>query len=167
MKSIDLVRGGQDPQLRDPVFIFAANALIEAGRNAEADALVSELDLVNRAEEVLLISGWTVDIPATFTELGRGEELAAAAARLETSTPWVEAAQAYIVEDFIGAADIYRRIGSRVDEAHARVRAAAHLDAAGRRSEANVQLQEALAFWRSVGASRYIREGEALLAASA
>ena len=33
-KSIDLVQSGQDPQLRDPVFIFAANALIKAGRNA-------------------------------------------------------------------------------------------------------------------------------------
>jgi hypothetical protein len=166
-KSIELVRGGQDPQLRDPVFIFAASALLEARRDSEANTLVSELDLVNRAEEVLLISAWTIDIPAVYAQLGRGDELAAAAARLETSTAWVEAAQAYIRGDFIEAADTYRRIGSPVDEAHARLRAAAHLDAAGRRSEANVQLQEALAFWRSAGATRYIREGEALLAASA
>ncbi len=163
-KSIDLVRRGQDPQLRDPVFIFAANALIEAGRTAEADALVNELDLVNRAEEVLLISGWTVDLPTAFTRLGRGEELAAAAARLETSTAWVEAAQAYIAGDFIRAAEIYRKIGSQIDEAHARLRAAEHL---GRGSEANTQLQKALEFWRSVGATRYIRESEALVAASA
>jgi class 3 adenylate cyclase len=166
-KSIDLVQSGQDPQLRDPAFIFAANALIEAGRNAEANALISELDVVNRAEDVLLISAWTVDLPAVFAKLGRGDELAAAAGRLENSTAWVEAAQAYIRGDFVEAADTYRRIGTPVDEAHARLRAAAHLDAAGRRSEANVQLQEALAFWRSAGATRYIREGEALLAASA
>jgi hypothetical protein len=30
-----------------------------------------------------------------------------------------------------------------------------------------VQLQPALAFYRGVGATRYVREGEALLAASA
>jgi class 3 adenylate cyclase/tetratricopeptide (TPR) repeat protein len=163
-KSVDLVRGGQDPQLRDPVFIFAAHPLIEAGRNAEANALVTELDIVNRADEVLLISGWTIDLPAAFTQLGRIEELAAAVARLETPTAWVEAAQACILGDFVGAADIYRRIGSLVDEAHARLRAAEHL---GGGPEADVQLQKALAFWRLVGATRYIRVGEALLAASA
>ena len=165
-KSIELVRGGQDPQLRDPVFIFAANTLIEAGHNAEANALVSELDVVNRAEEVLLISAWTVDLPAVFAQLGRGDELAAAAARLETSTAWVEAAQAYIRGDFIEAADTYRRIGSPVDEAHARLRAAEHLDARPPlgSERATTESARVLAVGRS---NRYIREGEALLAASA
>jgi hypothetical protein len=37
----------------------------------------------------------------------------------------------------------------------------------GRRAEADVELQRSLAFWREVGATRYVREGEALLAASA
>jgi hypothetical protein len=37
----------------------------------------------------------------------------------------------------------------------------------GRRREADEQLRSALAFYRSVGATRYIRQGEALLAASA
>jgi hypothetical protein len=36
-----------------------------------------------------------------------------------------------------------------------------------RRVEAEVELQRALSFYRSVGATRYIREGEALFAASA
>jgi len=36
-----------------------------------------------------------------------------------------------------------------------------------RRSEADVELQRALTLYRSVGATRYIREGEALRAASA
>ena len=48
-----------------------------------------------------------------------------------------------------------------------RLRAAELLVADGRRAEADVQLQKALAFYRSVGATRYIREGEALLAATA
>ena len=39
--------------------------------------------------------------------------------------------------------------------------------AQGRRAEADEQLQQALAFYRSVGATRYVRECEALLAASA
>jgi hypothetical protein len=47
------------------------------------------------------------------------------------------------------------------------LRAAGKLVAAGRRVEADEQLGRALAFFRSVGATRYIREGEALLAATA
>jgi class 3 adenylate cyclase len=47
------------------------------------------------------------------------------------------------------------------------LRAARELVSAGRRAEADEQLRRALAFYRMVGATRYVREGEALLAASA
>jgi hypothetical protein len=47
------------------------------------------------------------------------------------------------------------------------LKATEQLAAAGRRAEADAQLQRALAYWRSVGATRYIREGEALFAATA
>ena len=57
-------------------------------------------------------------------------------------------------------------IGDAELEALARLRAAEQLIAEGRRAEADEQLQRSLAFWRSVGATRYIREGEALLAAA-
>ena len=52
-------------------------------------------------------------------------------------------------------------------EALARVRAAKLLIAEGRRAEADEQLRRAIAFWRSVGATRYIRQAEKLLAATA
>ena len=48
-----------------------------------------------------------------------------------------------------------------------RLCAAEQLVSEGRRAEADEQLRPALAFYRSVGAKRYVREGEALLAASA
>jgi hypothetical protein len=48
-----------------------------------------------------------------------------------------------------------------------RLHAADVLVASGRRAEAGEHLQQALAFFRSVGATRYARAGEALLAASA
>ena len=44
---------------------------------------------------------------------------------------------------------------------------AASLVAERRHADADVHLQRALTFYRSVGALRYIREGEALLSASA
>jgi predicted negative regulator of RcsB-dependent stress response len=62
---------------------------------------------------------------------------------------------------------MYAEMGTRANEAFTRLRAAAQLVDAGRRAQADEQLQRALAFYRSVGATRYIREGEALLAATA
>ena len=54
-------------------------------------------------------------------------------------------------------------MGARPDEAFARLRAAEAMAAAGRRPEADVQLERALAFYRSVGATVYVREAEAPL----
>jgi hypothetical protein len=51
--------------------------------------------------------------------------------------------------------------------AEARLRAAEALTAEGRSAEAQVQLEQALAFYRSVGATAYVRRAEALLRASA
>lgn len=84
-----------------------------------------------------------------------------------TETPWTEAARAYAQGNFVAAAEILQRIGSKPAEAEARLRAAEQLVTEGRRAEADEQLEQALAFYRSVGASRYVRECEALLAASA
>ena len=77
----------------------------------------------------------------------------------------MQAALALASEDCEAAAERYAEIGSLPDEAYARLRAAERLVGEGNGAEADVQLQRALAFWRSVGATRYIREGETLLAA--
>jgi hypothetical protein len=69
--------------------------------------------------------------------------------------------------DFVRAADILQEIGDASTEAFCRLRAAEALVAKGRRAEADEQLRPALAFYRGVGATRYVREGEAVLAASA
>jgi hypothetical protein len=55
-------------------------------------------------------------------------------------------------------------MGARPEEAWARLHAAERFVREDRRHEGDEQLQQALAFYRSVGASRYVREGEALLA---
>jgi hypothetical protein len=52
------------------------------------------------------------------------------------------------------------------DVAVVRLQAAQRLVEAGRRAEADAYLQPALAFFRSVRATRYVREAEALLAAA-
>jgi hypothetical protein len=65
-----------------------------------------------------------------------------------------------------GATAIYASIGAKPPEAATRRRLAESHFAAGRQHEGEVELERALAFWRSVGATAYLHEGEALLAAA-
>ena len=71
---------------------------------------------------------------------------------------WTEAASAYPRTDFVTAAEALATAGAKPEEAAARVRAAEALAREGRRPEAEAQLEAALAFYRSVGAPRYLRE---------
>ena len=79
----------------------------------------------------------------------------------------MDAALAILDERFSDAAVRLLAIGDVANEADMRLRAAEQHVAAGRRAEASAERDLALAFYRSVGATRYIRQGEALLAASA
>jgi hypothetical protein len=84
-----------------------------------------------------------------------------------TREPWTSVVNALLQGELVDVADRLRDMGLRPDEAYTRLRAARELVAAGRRAEADEQLSRSLAFYRAVGATRYVREGEALLAASA
>ncbi len=83
------------------------------------------------------------------------------------ATPWADASRAIANGEFVRAADILGRIGDAGGEADARLRAAEALVREGRRAEADAQLARALEFYRAVGATAYVRKGEALRAASA
>ena len=64
-------------------------------------------------------------------------------------------------------ADIYAAIGSLPDEAYLHLRAAEQQLSTGRAAEARAQLQQALAFYRRVTATGYLRQTDELVAASA
>ena len=127
-----------------------ARLLLAGGRNSDADTLVTEVGEIG-----LNSYGWP-DLSIALVGLGRGDELAAAADLFPGPSAWIDAAKAFVSSDYLGAADLYAGIGSLPDEADARLRS-------GIQSE----VRRALEFYLSVGATRYIREGEALLAASA
>jgi class 3 adenylate cyclase/tetratricopeptide (TPR) repeat protein len=110
---------------------------------------------------------WLFDLQAALVELGNAGELLEAVAATPRSTLWLDAAAAVARGDFSAAAEIYAGTGAQSEEAFARLCAAKALTAVGRRPEADVELGQALAFYRSAGATRYVVEGEALLAASA
>ena len=99
--------------------------------------------------------------------LGRGSEVSEFAERDPVDSAWLRAVRALAAGDLRGAAQIYDEIGALSAAAFYHLRAAQQLVAEGRRAEADEQLRPALVFYRGVGAARYVRECEALLAVSA
>ncbi len=123
--------------------------LLAAGRNDEADRLLSEIVELRESLEPY----FAPDLAVALVDLGRGAEFSPIVAR---PSIWFDAAKAFAAGDCVGAADLYAEIGSLPDEADARLR-----------SGIETEIRRALEFYRSVGATRYIREAEAQLAASA
>jgi tetratricopeptide (TPR) repeat protein len=141
--------------------------VLAVGRADEAQAHTGELTgLLAIVQPTLEWGSLWADSAVVLTALDRTSEFLLALERVQP-TPWVDAASSYASGDFVRTADTYATIGSLPDEAQARLRAAEALIEDGRRAEADDQLQQALAFYRSVGATRYMRQGEALFAASA
>jgi class 3 adenylate cyclase/tetratricopeptide (TPR) repeat protein len=141
--------------------------LLEAGRTQEADTQASQLlaMLLERGAP-LTAPDSSGDLAFVLQALGRATDLQGLA-QTWTRTLWRQAATAIATGDFEHAADLYAQIGSQPDEEFAHLQAAKQLLSRGHAAEANTQLQRALGFYRQVKASAYLREAEALLAASA
>jgi class 3 adenylate cyclase/tetratricopeptide (TPR) repeat protein len=167
-RAIVRARVGKDPQLMWPVLSFGARVYASSD-SQKGNEFVNEVLAQWKAQAytVPMASDWPGDLAIALDTLGRAEELVEASAAAKSPLPWVEAAEAYAAGDFAGAADVYEKIGAFPDEAYSRLRAARALVEQGRRAEADSQLERALAFLRRAGAAAYVREGEALLAASA
>jgi hypothetical protein len=126
-----------------------ARVLVAAGKRDDSNRLATELLELGLSQLPYVVP----DLAVVLVDLGRGDDLTAAFGR---SSIWLDAAKAFAVGDYIGAADLYAEIGSVPDEADARLR-----------SGIESEVVRALEFYRSVDATAYIREAEALLAASA
>jgi tetratricopeptide (TPR) repeat protein len=155
-KVLPLARRAGDPQQRVPWLAQTARLLLDAGRREEARNVARE------ALEPVSMQWALVDLALVADELGYVDELAELLENV-AQTRWIAVMQASLRNDFAEAADTLGEIGAADLEAVARLRASERLVADGRRAEAGEQLQVALAFWRSVGATRYIRQAEALL----
>jgi len=166
-RSLELGRPAKDPQTFLPALSSAAMTFLEAGRIGEAEELAKELLVLGAVGQRIPHYSFQFDVAWVLLGLDRSNELAEAMRKTVIRTPWIDAAEALAHGDYGRAADLYARSGTRPLEAYTRLRAAAQVVAVGRRAEAGEQLQKALGFWRSVGARRYVRQGEALLAKTA
>jgi class 3 adenylate cyclase/tetratricopeptide (TPR) repeat protein len=166
-KAADVARTTNEPQLLIPVLAFGAVAFVTSGQEQEAMKLADEVLGLRPARRPVGRFSILFDLSVALTELGRVEELFEETAQADVRTPWIDAAEAYARGELERAAEIYARSGALPLEAYCRLRTAKQLVAEGRRHDADAQLEQAVAFWRSVGANRYIAQCEELLAGSA
>jgi tetratricopeptide (TPR) repeat protein len=160
-RALELARRGKDPQVMAPALGALAAVLVEAGRPDEARVYRDELF----GDPVLRDLGLSPDAARSAIELGRAQELFGTLDEKESI--WHAAMVAMIRGELVAAADIYAGASVLPDEALTRTWAAEVLISEGRRAEAEEQLELALAFWRSVGATRYVARAEALRARAA
>jgi class 3 adenylate cyclase/tetratricopeptide (TPR) repeat protein len=155
--ALERAREAKDPQVLLPTLATYAQVMLGTGDRAAAEGAVAEgLAILGAAAfpEV-------VNLAAVLVELDRGSE-AEALLPEDYESRWFDAVRLAAAGDFAAAADVFAEMGALTDEADMRLRAA---EAGG--PDAEEQLQKALAFYRSVGATAYIRRAERLLAASA
>jgi class 3 adenylate cyclase/tetratricopeptide (TPR) repeat protein len=163
--AVTLARLAKDPQIIGVVFPSAAYVTRECGYQERAASLVDELLAALRSGIPI---GQVVDnmhtLAWTASALGRAQDVTDLLAGVDS--PWAMTARCFATGDLRQAADISGEMGAVTAEARDRLWLAEALIKVSRRSEGDIELKRALTFYRSVGATRYIREGEALLSAS-
>ncbi len=154
-------RTARDPWFLNAALAFRARVLLSDGHADDAGSLADEaLGLLHSRRSVL--GADLVELTAVLFDLGRGEELAGLVRGLERPSRWAVAAGAFARGDFRTAAEAYAEIGTRPDEAYARLRLAKQLLERGCRDDADSTLRAASAFYEQVGATAFLRDAERL-----
>jgi len=161
-RAVELGREAKDPQALQPGLSCSVYVHLLVGGHEEARELLDEMI----ANPGLTKYAYEPELVRAAIRLGRSEELLRAIERNPESR-WKAASLAAFRGDLLEVAASYSEGGYLPGEALVRVWAAQQLLAEGRAAEAEEQLELALAFWRSVGATRYIAECEALRAQAA
>src|SRR5439155_16904451 len=108
-----------------PALAFGARAAVAVGSRGEGTMLANELlSLWTRDIDAFPSSSWAVDLAYALDALGRAADLIQTASRVTTWTRWLGALDALLLGDAPTAASRFAEIGSRPDEALARLRAA-------------------------------------------
>jgi tetratricopeptide (TPR) repeat protein len=161
--ALALSREMGDPTRLLPALLQLARGLTFLGRVADAGPLVSEGMQIAEANPTI---GHFFSIVAGLAgPLGVPQEVVEIVSRAPAGV-WKDAALAKLGDEPTRAAEIYQWIGAPVLAADARFTAAEALLQKGHTAEGLAELDEALAFYRSVRATFFLERGEALLAAA-
>jgi tetratricopeptide (TPR) repeat protein len=164
-KALEAARRSDDVHALWGALSVRAWTLMEAGMTEEADALLDELLADERAPAAgrfYLGHPLALSVADAF---GRAGAMLTWMTRAGAPrTRWLDAAEAVAAGDLVAAADTYGSLGHRPLEAYSRLRAARAFMAAGHWPEAQRQLEEARASFRSTGATHFVEECDARLA---
>jgi class 3 adenylate cyclase len=158
-----------DSQAQSTAYPVGAAVAVAAGKHSDAHELASELatmgsrmvGALNTPFPTLAAVAWV------FRDLGREREFAEAVLDADPiESPWKDASRAIVQGELARAAEIIEGVGDTAGSAYARLRAAEALAAAGQHDEAAAQRRRAEAFYRTVGAIRFIDNGKTLDTAS-
>jgi tetratricopeptide (TPR) repeat protein len=168
-EALHRARTAKDPQILAPALAIRAIVLLVQNRG---DASILATEILARGP-VLVTALLELHSPVTpielawlLRDLGREGELLLALSSAPPS-PWLDAATAIAAGDLERAIELVACIGAPPIEAYTRLRAAEQMVAAGHHAEAEPNLEQALAFYRHVGAARYVSQAEAMLGARA
>jgi len=166
---MEVARRIDEPQTVVPSYSTRAYVLDAVGDTDEARRLV--LRALERLEPLRAAGSVAPPMPGEILDsrvraIGREPTLQSLAG-WRFDSPWVIAGRALVAGQFEDAIRLYEEIGSNADIALAHLRAAEAYVEQGARAEADVHLRAALSFYRSVGATRFVRQASSLLAASA
>ena len=164
-ESLINARQAKDPQLLFPALAASACVLALAGRADEAQPILSELFGISGVDRGSLDESAT-DCVLAAEILGRRDEARRWLCTWRDSS-WSAAARKLADQQFVAAAQSLDSMGAARSAALARLCTVQELARTGRRAEAHDQLRRALSFFRSVDATRFIRQTEEMLAASA
>ena len=163
--ALEFARTTEEPFDLLPALAFHTRVSVQSGAPG-ADSYADEL--LETLSGQPFWGAWALpDVLPGIAGDARRAEIRRLLAAARPRTPWYDAVTATLDGDFDGAAAIYAAIGSRPDEAYARLHAADRALAIGDRKAAASALESAMAFLRSVGATAHLRHGEALAAALA
>jgi len=167
-RALEVVEPFRDPQIVQPTLGMAAHIFHSVGEERRAAEIATDAIERLRGMSQLAFAGVELQyLTWVASAFGRASEVSEFAERDPVDSAWLRAVRALAAGDLREAAEIYDEMGAFSAAAFYHLCAAEQLVAEGRRAEADEQLRPALAFYRGVGATRYLREGEVLLAASA
>jgi len=179
--SLWLARGDQDAALRDQLRSFEESQtrnepFHRLGSLSVTAALYAELGQVDEAHALAVqvppivreigLHGALTRLGPFANELGIGDELRdAVAAGAGPKFPfWRSVIEHILAGELVAAADLMASAGSPTIEANLRRHEGLRMLADGRHPEGEVELERALAFYRSVDASAYVAQIESALA---
>jgi class 3 adenylate cyclase/tetratricopeptide (TPR) repeat protein len=152
-RSADLARIAKNPQLLHAALGGNAALRAEAGDLVGVREAVDEL-LADWREHPFVVSAfWLLDLAYALVLLEETSRLDDVLSLVRMESAWSRAARSYVAGDHTRAADVLERSGALPEAAYVRLK-----------SGVESEIRRALEFYGSVGASRYLAEGEELLA---